>query len=86
LTILAAWFIAEVRLDWVSRYQHHPDLLAHYQVEVLPALSVANVRELLRAAMPLPHLSPTEAARLVIQHLDHRIRSRKSRLRHQSGP
>jgi hypothetical protein len=86
LTLLAAWFMAEVRLDWISRYQHQPDLLAHYQIEVLPALSVANIRELLRAAMPLPQLSPADAARLVIQHLDNRIRSRKSRLRQPSGP
>jgi SRSO17 transposase len=45
LTILAGWFITEIRLDWASRYQHQPDLLAHDQIEVLPALSVANIRE-----------------------------------------
>lgn len=86
LTILAGWFITEVRLDWISRYQHQPDLLAHYQVDILPGLSVANIRELLRAAMPLPQLSPAEATQLVIQHLDNRIRSRKSRLRNRSSP
>jgi SRSO17 transposase len=86
LTLLAAWFIAEIRLDWVSRYQHQADLLAHYQVEVLPTLSVANIRDLLRAAMPLPQLSPADATRLVIQHLDNRIRARQSRLRNRSGP
>jgi SRSO17 transposase len=86
LTLLAGWFITEIRLDWATRYQHQPDLLAHYQVEVLPVLSVANVRELLRAAMPLPQLSPAEAAQLVIKHLDNRIRSRKSRLHNGPGP
>jgi SRSO17 transposase len=86
LTLLASWFVTEIRLDWAACYQHQPDLLVHYQVDVLPVLSVANVRELLRAAMPLPQLSPTEATRLVIQHLDHRIRSRKSRLRNRSSP
>ncbi|MCQ3973780.1 MAG: IS701 family transposase [Anaerolineae bacterium] len=86
LTLLASWFVTEIRLDWAARYQHQPDLLAHYQLDVLPVLSVANVRELLRAAMPLPDLSPTEATRLVIQHLNNRIRSRKSRLRNRSGP
>jgi hypothetical protein len=45
LTILAGWFITEIRLDWASRYQPQPDLLAHDQIEVLPALSVANIRE-----------------------------------------
>lgn len=84
LTILAGWFVTEIRLDWVAQYQHDPDLLTYYEVEMLPVLSAANVRELLRAAMPLPQLSPSEAALLVIKHLDNRIRSRKSRLR--TGP
>ena len=86
LTILASWFIAETRLDWAAQYQHDPDLLSYYEIEVLPRLSMANVRELLRAAMPLPQLSPTEAALLVVKHLDNRIRSRKSRLRNKSSP
>lgn len=86
LTILASWFIAETRLDWANQYQHDPALLAYYEVEVLPRLSMANVRELLRAAMPLPQLSPTQAALLVVKHLDNRIRSRKSRLRNGPSP
>lgn len=86
MTILASWFIAETRLDWAAQYQHDPDLLTYYEIEVLPRLSMANVRELLRAAMPLPQLSPTEAALLVVKHLDNRIRSRKSRLRNKSSP
>ncbi len=84
LTILASWFITEIQLDWTAQYQHDPQLLTQYEIDVLPVLSVANVRELLRAAMPLPQLSPIEATMLVIEHLDNRIRSRKSRLR--TGP
>jgi hypothetical protein len=49
-------------------------------------LSVANVRALLRAALPLPQLQPTEAADLVIKHLVNRSLSRKSRLKNRSGP
>ena len=60
--------------------------MAYYEVEVLPRLSMANVRELLRAAMLLPHLSPTEAALLVVDHLDNRARSRKPRLRNRASP
>jgi len=86
LTILAGWYIAETRLDWMAQYERDPELLAQYEVEVLPLLSVGNVRELLRAAMPLPQLSPREAADLVIEHLDNRTRSRKSRLRGQRVP
>jgi SRSO17 transposase len=83
LTILASWFIAETRLDWMARFQRDPALLEQYQVEVLPLLSVGNVRELLRAAMPLPQLSPQEAAALVVEHLVNRTCSRRSRLRRQ---
>ncbi len=62
LTILASWFVAETRLDWQKRFEQSPDLLVQYEVDALPKLSVANVRELLRASMPLPQLSPDEAA------------------------
>ena len=86
LTILASWFVAETRLDWMTRYERDPVLLAQYEVEVLPLLSVGNVRELLRAAMPLPQLSPQEAAALVVEHLVNRTLSRKSRLRMQRIP
>ncbi len=86
LTILASWFIAETRLDWAAQHPSDPTLLEHYQTDVLPALSVANVRELLRAALPLPRLSSEQAARLVVKHLDNRARSRRSRLRKHSGP
>ncbi|MCP5101059.1 MAG: IS701 family transposase [Chloroflexi bacterium] len=81
LTIMANWFITETRLDWAQKYARDPDLLEKYETDVLPALSVANVRELLRATMPLPQLSPQQAAKLVIKHLDNRTRSRKSRLK-----
>jgi SRSO17 transposase len=81
LTILASWFIAETRLDWERDFTRDPTLLEQFEVEVLPALSYANVRELLRAAMPLPQLSPADAAALVVEHLTNRTRSRRSRLR-----
>jgi SRSO17 transposase len=80
LTILAAWFVADTRLDWMQRFQQDPALLEKYEVEVLPQLSVRNVRELLRAALPLPQLSPEEAAQLVVEHLVNRTRSRKSHM------
>lgn len=82
LTLLASWFVAETRLDWQHRFPPSPELLVDYDVETLPKISVANVRELLRASMPLPQLSSDEAAQLVVNHLVNRTRSRKSRLRH----
>jgi SRSO17 transposase len=86
LTIAASWFITETRLDWALEFERDPELLAHYEMDVLPALSMANVRELLRAALPLPHLSPLDAAALVVEHLDNRTRSRQSRLRNALSP
>jgi len=83
LTILASWFITETRLNWMNRFERDPSLLEQYEVDVLPMLSVSNVRELLRAAMPLPQLSTQEAASLVVEHLVNRTRSRRSRLRKQ---
>ena len=52
----------------------------------VPRLSMANVRTMLLAAMPLPQLTSQEAAYLVVKHLDNRTRSRKSRLRSGSSP
>jgi SRSO17 transposase len=86
LTILASWFIAETRLDWALDHPQDPALAQQYETDVLPALSVANVREMLRAALPLPQLSPEQAALLVVKHLDNRTRSRKSRLRRRFRP
>lgn len=83
LTILASWFIAETRLDWALEHPPAPALAQAYATDALPSLSVANLRELLRAVLPLPQLSPQQAALLVLQHLDNRTRSR---LRNRSGP
>jgi SRSO17 transposase len=81
LTIMASWFVTETKLDWAQKYKRDPELLEKYEADILPTLSIANVRELLRATMPLPQLTPLEAVELVIKHLDNRTRSRKSRLR-----
>jgi SRSO17 transposase len=86
LTIAASWFITETRLDWAVEHEADPELLAHYEIDVLPALSMANVREMLRAALPLPTLSTEQAAELVLEHLDNRLRSRRSRLKKARSP
>lgn len=83
MTILATWFIAQTKHDWANTYARDPHLVQQMGLEVLPALSVANVRELLQAVMPLPRLSPEQAARLVVKHLVHRSRSTRSRLQAQ---
>lgn len=85
-TILASWFITETQLEWATNHPRDPLLLEQYEIDVLPQLSMANVRTLLRAVMPLPQLSPLEAAALIIAHLNNRTRSRKSRLHALADP
>ncbi len=86
LTAAALWFVAQTKFEWVQMYARDPELVHQLQVEVLPALSTANVRELLKAVLPLPQLTPTEAMDLVITHLINRARSTSSRLKSQVKP
>ena len=82
LTILASWFVAETKLDWAHEGQRDPDLARLLEIEALPMLSTGNVREMLRATMPLPQLAPAQATNLVIEHLVNRARAKKSRMKH----
>ena len=77
---LALWFVSETKLDWAKEHPRDPELSRELQVDVLPALSMANVRELLKAALPLPQLTPEQASRLVAKHLVNRSRSTHTRL------
>jgi len=86
LTIMASWFITETRLEWAQKYERDPELFKALELDVLPALSMSNVRELLRAAMPLPQLTTIQAAQLVAEHLDNRAHSRKSRMKRSRSP
>lgn len=83
LTIMASWFIAQTKHEWAQTYTRDPELAQQLEVEVLPALSVANVRELLRAVLPLHQLSREEAIHLVVRHLVNRSRSTACRLKAQ---
>jgi SRSO17 transposase len=81
LTACALWFIAITKLDWAKDCQRDPELVQQLELEVLPALSTANIREMLRAVFPLPQLSPEQAQAQIIKHLVNRSRSTASRLR-----
>lgn len=61
---------------FTKKLSRDPNLLDDYETDVLPVLSMANVREMLRATLPLKQLSPLEAANLVDKHLDNRTPSR----------
>lgn len=84
LTILATWFITQTKLEWREKYHRDPELHKQLEVDLLPALSMANIRELLRAVMPLPQLTPEYATQLVVEHFVNRTRSRKSRMKSMS--
>jgi SRSO17 transposase len=84
LTAAALWFIAEVKLEWQQKYPRDPQLKQVFKSMVLPALSTANVRELLMAILPLPKLGVKQARALVVKHLLGRSRSTRSRLKKQS--
>ena len=83
LTILAGWFVAQTKAEWATQYGRDGRLAEELGVQSLPALSVANVRELLQAVMPMQQLSPEQARRLVVKHLVDRSRSTRSRLKAQ---
>ena len=83
LTAAATWFVAGVKLEWREAYPRDPELARQFELEVLPALSTANVRELLQAALPLPQLTPERARDMVATHLVNRARSTASRLKTQ---
>ena len=80
LTASAQWFIARVKLNWRERYARDPELKRQFELEVLPALSTANVRDMLMAVLPVPQFTPEEARRAVAHHLVNRARSTHSRL------
>lgn len=83
LTASALWFIAQTKWHWHQRYARDPELLRQFELEILPRLSTANVREMLQAVLPLPQLTPDQARRVVVEHLVNRARSTSSRLKAQ---
>ena len=57
LTALAMWFITQVKLD--------RELFEEYEIKILPALSVSNIREMLKACLCRGDLTAEEAAYVV---------------------
>ena len=83
LSALALWFAATTKLDWATHYPRDSQLRQQLEVAVLPALSMANIREMLKAVLPLKQLSPEQAVQLVVEHLVSRSRSTSCRLKAQ---
>ena len=75
LMTAATWFIAETKLKWRAAYERDPELARQLEVDALPTLSTANVRELMQAVWPVPQLSPRQARDVVATHLVNRARA-----------
>lgn len=86
LTAAALWFVAQTKLEWECRYGRDVKLARELKVRVLPALSTANLRELLQAVLPLTNLTPAAATQLVVKGLVQRARAIGSRLRMKTKP
>lgn len=84
LDALALYFVMSVRRHWAKKYPRSEKLKEEFAIDKLPALSVANLRELLLSVMPLATLTPRRARRLVLRHLRNRARSTRSRCRKQA--
>lgn len=79
LDALALYFVMSVRRQWAKKYPRAEELKEEYAIDKLPALSVANLRELLLSVIPLATLTPRRARRLVLRHLRNRACSTRSR-------
>jgi SRSO17 transposase len=79
LAALALYFVMSVRRQWTKQYPRSEELKDELGIPKLPALSVANIRELLAAVMPLQRFTPAQAVSVVIGHLKNRARSTCSR-------
>ena len=55
LTAAATWFVASIKLKWQTTYPRDPRLAKQFELEVLPALSTANVRDLLMSVLSGSH-------------------------------
>ena len=78
LDALALYFVMSVRRLWAKKYPRSEELKKEFSIPKLPALSVANIRMLLLAVMPLHQLTPAQALDLVEIHLDNRAGSTRS--------
>lgn len=82
LPAAALWFVAQAKLEWEEgEGGRDAELAGELRVRVLPALSTANLRELLRAVLPLEQLTPAATTLVVVKQLVQRARAIGSRLR-----
>jgi len=80
---VALMFMAQVKLAQRPLYDKPEKVKRETQLNRLPDISLANVKELMRSVMPLPELTKKQARQKVIQTLFDRTLSTASRIRKQ---
>ncbi|MDQ3566076.1 MAG: hypothetical protein M3436_18965 [Pseudomonadota bacterium] len=85
LVAAALWFAAQTKVEWERDYRRDIRLALETGAPALPALSTANIRESMGAALPLAQPTLAEAALSVVERLVRRARSIGSCLRVQTG-
>jgi SRSO17 transposase len=83
LDALALWFMAETKLDFLALYPRDESLMEQLELSQLPGLSIANIRELLKAVLPLKQLTKEQATALVVKHLVARASATRCRTKQQ---
>lgn len=80
LCSIALLYMADMKMQFRQKFQHGETVQKQFpDLQTLPDLSLSNVKELLKAAFPLPQLSKEQAVDLVVEHLFGRTRSTQSR-------
>lgn len=79
LCALALVFLADTKLEQRGLYKPQVTVQNELKIPQLPDLSLANVKELLKTAFPLPQLSKQQAVDLVINTLFIRTKNTKSK-------
>lgn len=80
LCAVALLYMATLKLEWRKDYAPTDQVNDEFpDVKRLPDISLANVKELFRAAFPLPPISKQQAVNLVTQKLFNRTKATQSR-------
>jgi SRSO17 transposase len=85
LCAIALVFMAEVKIEQKKHYAPPLEIKEQLNIPKLPDLSLANVKELMKAVFPLPQLSKEEAVEKIIQTLWKRAKSTESKRRKNSS-
>ncbi|KJU84413.1 transposase family protein [Candidatus Magnetobacterium bavaricum] len=81
LTILACWFATTLKLEFAQNREVDPEIAKQFEIEVLPMLSLANIRLLLVSVMPLKQLTIEHAIEQINDKFFNRASSTESRLK-----